>query len=508
MVNPYALASRNQPKSNVQLSSSNALKKFEKFQAKHTQSIEKRSSSSHKKKKSISLDSSKDLDISSDLDVDENDKNSPEDSDDEDSILKNIKKSSNKFMKTKQPTRSPSPAKTTTTTKSKQKDYDQESKSDSNQSDIEISVMDRSSTPNKRSSLHRPSSRLLSAASSVSSFVNANLPKRSPSRVKFVKQDSTITDESPEEESTILDNLLLDIEDLEPATVTSVSVSPNKFLKKPNRKLAKSPLSKRSESVASIIEEQSSIASSTPSPSVLDANLIFDINDLERAEEKSEKSEKSSRKSKKEKKKSDKKEKKSKKSKKRSKTPTSLIETETENKTADSSIITELDTVEKRVDRSIMTESEVESRSYNYRSSIAQQKSYYDDFETDQDVTSRAETSTRRKQLSFADREGSRRGKSSLSLTNVEIQVDPNDLLKHSQLIKSVNAYNPSSLILATVSYLNDSSSLRDLNQITGYNLINQTFNDLIRMNLNFMKNFLNTQRNLYEQQIQSIQPK
>lgn len=92
--------------------------------------------------------------------------------------------------------------------------------------------------------------------------------------------------------------------------------------------------------------------------------------------------------------------------------------------------------------------------------------------------------------------------------STAEAQVDTHDLIKYSDVLRRVNVYNPSSLLLSSLSFFDHSSSLRDLNQLTGYNLINETFNDLIKMNLSFFKNFLTTQRTLYEQQLQSIQPK
>lgn len=136
-------------------------------------------------------------------------------------------------------------------------------------------------------------------------------------------------------------------------------------------------------------------------------------------------------------------------------------------------------------------------------------RSYYDDFETEGDLTSRRNDASegRRKQLSFADKFDIS-SRQTQTKSNAEVQVDTVDLLKYSNLLKSVNVYNPSSLLLASVSHFDDSSTLRDLNQLTGYNMINSTFNDLIKMNLNFMKNFLSAQRNLYEQQVYSIQPK
>ena len=120
-------------------------------------------------------------------------------------------------------------------------------------------------------------------------------------------------------------------------------------------------------------------------------------------------------------------------------------------------------------------------------------------------------TRSHHRKKSSRDKKSSRSDKSSKkrpTTSTMEVQVDTHDLLKYSDVLKSVNVYNPSSLILSSLSFFNDSSSLRDLDQLTGFNLINQTFNDLIGMNLSFFKNFLNTQRTLYEQQLMSIQPK
>jgi hypothetical protein len=127
----------------------------------------------------------------------------------------------------------------------------------------------------------------------------------------------------------------------------------------------------------------------------------------------------------------------------------------------------------------------------------------------------RTELTDKRKQLSFAADLDIVRKPSSSTIrpisNNAQVQVDTADLLAYSNVLKSVNVYNPSSLLMATVSHFDrDNSStatLRELNQLTGYNMINQTFNDLIKYNVNFMKNFLQAQRSLYESQVQSIQP-
>lgn len=146
--------------------------------------------------------------------------------------------------------------------------------------------------------------------------------------------------------------------------------------------------------------------------------------------------------------------------------------------------------------------------------------SYKDDFDTSvsedltqtqsrgQNYSERSSSSKKHEHKKSKNKKKTR--KSSLSprkMTSTEIQVDPKDLLKYSDVLKSVNVYNPSSLVLSSLTFFNDSTTLRDLNQITGYNMINQTFNDLIKMNLNFLRTFLATQRTLYEQQVQSIHP-
>lgn len=140
------------------------------------------------------------------------------------------------------------------------------------------------------------------------------------------------------------------------------------------------------------------------------------------------------------------------------------------------------------------------------------QRSYYDGFDTtdfDVDATPRNRSEIHKKQLSFFDTtnyEPQQKFKP-VSSANAGCQVDPTDLLKNSQLLNTVNVYNPSSILLATTSHLNSQQTLNDLNQMTGYTMINQAFNDILKVNVNFVKNFLGAQRSLYEQQINSIRP-
>ncbi len=128
----------------------------------------------------------------------------------------------------------------------------------------------------------------------------------------------------------------------------------------------------------------------------------------------------------------------------------------------------------------------------------------FDDFETTDFDVDALSPRKEKKQLSFYEA----KLKPIAQTSNAEIQCDPTDLLRNSTLMNTVNVYNPSSILLATASHLNSENTLRDLNQITGYTMINQAFTDILRVNINFVKNFLSAQRSMYEQQINTIQPK
>lgn len=265
MVNPYAVnqAQRAPAKTRVSLGSSNALKKFEKFQSKYNPNM---TSIERKKEKKKNKPAKGILDT-----TDEDDES---DDDDDSMIIRNA----NKFMKKKAP--------------------EAEAALDSSDdSDIEISAMDGSSTPNKPASKQRaksPAHPIInrsnnSSATSMRSMTHTH--KRSQSKVKFMNDYS-------EDESTIIDdmlskNLIMDIEDLE-AHTASMSVKASKPGKD---RRGKSPSHhKRSESVISIQEEsileeslyEEEAASEAPSLT----NLIMDIQDLEASISKLEKKEK------------------------------------------------------------------------------------------------------------------------------------------------------------------------------------------------------------------------
>ena len=170
MPNPYATnksSYRPTPTKQVALGQSNALKRLEKLQAKHTgSSVERRSTGSPGK-----MRKSHEYSLDSDEDDRRNLDDEDEDDEDEDSLFKNAKKNANKFMKQK--------GSTVAENKKNKKKYEpqEDQLTDSQESDLEISVMDRSSTPltvKQRQAQIRPSSktssRLGGAASAMSSL--------------------------------------------------------------------------------------------------------------------------------------------------------------------------------------------------------------------------------------------------------------------------------------------------------------------------------------------------
>jgi hypothetical protein len=550
MSNPYAAANRLTPKGQIQLGQSQLLKKIEKLQNKHSGKDIK---TSIKTKKSAQISS---YDISKDQDDD--------DSEDEDSVFKNFKNSSNKFMK-----------------KTQEIVPDKSEENDEVESDLEISADDRSSTPNQQRkssqqqqhlSATKPiNKRSLSVASTIDSYTphhDHRQHRRSPSKVKFQDSNTINQSEKSDNESTIIEdmlskNLVLSIDELEVASLVNQI---------PARKSSKNfMIEKRSESVNSIIEEDENLSSEMSSSSLSSSkplrntNLILDIDELEKGIILKDKKKNAAPAV----------------PKRRVKTPTSVMETETDIKTYDEddeSIRTEIESTR---EEQIKTDTEsirtVRSATLGGPTTKSERtasrlKSYRDDFETSLDTTelsnslrssknksknrrslvsdsSKSEktskkdkkkkskkSSTSKKRRSSSSSSSSSDSSSSLTSltsntttitkiskknkknkkdkqkelkTTVEIQVDQTDLIKHTDLYKSVGMYpNPSSLVIASLSYLNDSTNLTELNQLTGYNLVNSAYTDLIKMNLNFFRNFLTVQRALYQQQLNSIQPK
>ena len=407
----------------------------------------------------------------------------------------------------------------------------------SEESDLEISAVSRSSTPVGVKRFNQKASAIVinrSAASSSSSIRSTHTTqKRSQSKVKFANEAY-----SEDEDSTIIDdimsrNLIMDLDELE--TVANSNYSNHNKLRAHNKRVTKSPLAmaahKRSESVTSIQEESilasSSMHEETSPKSLLETNLIFDIDELERSISKN--ISKIEKKSKKQKNYQDNKKHKEKGNKKVSKQTLSSSITTALDK-SESSIETEsitYDEMDKEETKTALSESSEKSRSRKHRVSKKDKaKSYNDDFESE--ITKRTKNHSPRKDVTansyYEDFESTEMDattrksdkkhrtvhieKKARPTTNAECQCDAIDLLKNSDLMKTVNVYNPSSILLATSTHLKDTARLRDLNQLTGYTMFNQAFNDILKININFVKNFLSAQRNLYEQQISSIKPK
>jgi hypothetical protein len=552
MVNPYVAPSPSAArplagKGQIQLGQSQLLKKIEKLTKQSTTANSLDRSGGVAKSSRFTLHS----------DDEDNDK---DDDDDEDSVFKNLRTSSNKFIKKKETAtaasttgpKKPSPRRSTL-----KPGLSSDDESDEVESDLEISVTDRSSTPKQtRPGQVGTKARIGSVGSSIHETPRpTSRHRRSPSKVKF-SDKQTLSD--GEDDSTVIEdmlskNLVLDIDDLE----ASVSVMAN---------VRKRSTSKRSESVASIIEENEDdrASSGSDSASIHRANLILDIDDLDRSFDNNTK--------KKPLKEAMKKKPtpskvggsgKVKKSPRRARTPTSVIDTETDMNAGDMSIQTELET--ESANRT-MTDNEtvrteeiktVKSQLTTEKSTNRTGRSYRDDFETSLDTTelSGAASRTRRSKKEFSyssdriekklkkkdrkkrkeeekqhhhhhhhkkrhhskavvsddDEKVARRIRpitDHMTISNAEVQVEPSDLLKHSALYKSVGSTNPASLVLASLTYLDDATSLGDLDKLTGFNLINQSYNDLVKMNLGFFRNFLAVQRALYLQQVASIKPK
>jgi hypothetical protein len=457
MVNPYAVKSEIQkpvPKTTVQIGQSSALKKLQSLQAKH---VKKRNNSSS-------------FDKGASLGFNITNKNNDDDEDDDDSIFKNSKL----FVKK--------------TAIDSDVDNDVSLAKLSIESDLEISLREDQS----KSQLSTPSTK-----------------RRSSSRVKFQNSFDENDDSIQDMAST---NIILDIDDLD-----------NQFETKQKR-----PVS-RAESILSVIEDNiltqrsfSYSASKSPSHS-RDRSLTTTPNITLSTKHKSKNKKKD-----------------------RKQSQTSSIRTDL-SQSGDESIRTEIATStasftdkktkkkDKKKEHSSVTK---DNRSYSY-----------DDFETDPETVvwtarSRSRTDTytntggldsaRRKQLSFDKSakivdgtkgvfvKSPRRSKKhrqkplindDIIKTSVDIQVNPSDLMDYSGMLRNVNIFNPSSLLIGGTggslsNVTHQTHSLRDLNDITGYATINQAFNDLIKMNLNFLKNFCSAQRAIYEQQINSIHPR
>lgn len=159
-------------------------------------------------------------------------------------------------------------------------------------------------------------------------------------------------------------------------------------------------------------------------------------------------------------------------------------------------IVTEIQTEKSDSVDSFASEIKEDSITFRPQSRSSVSAHYADDFDTELETAtsrSRVRTPLKFKRLENNLIEPERR--------SMQTQVDDMDLVKNSPAFsQNLNVYSPFSL--------GPLMQLQNLDNIVQYNVINHTFNDIIKMNLDFMKNFLSVQRQLYENEIKSIKPK
>lgn len=118
---------------------------------------------------------------------------------------------------------------------------------------------------------------------------------------------------------------------------------------------------------------------------------------------------------------------------------------------------------------------------------------YQEDFDTETETSIRSRSSIKR----YSKKSGR---KKESEMKSAQVQVDDLELMRHSDLVKNLSLYSPFSL--------GTQVPLSDLNNLIEFNVVNNSFNDIIKMNLAFMKNFLSTQRQMYESEIRNIKPR
>jgi hypothetical protein len=83
----------------------------------------------------------------------------------------------------------------------------------------------------------------------------------------------------------------------------------------------------------------------------------------------------------------------------------------------------------------------------------------------------------------------------------IQTQVGDTDFVDKHDLINSLEFYTPSSYLNTKKAYLNN------LNRMIEFNTVNHAVDEMIRMNIQFLKNFLTTQRIMYESELEGMKP-
>ena len=512
MVNPYLSRQRlgspaQQAKSTAQVSlgHSQALKKVESIQRKQQKAelkkIKKETKSSNlskkDKKSAISI-----LDSTSSEDDEE-----PTTSDDtSDSVLKNVKSKSNKFLK--KPTQSKK-----LVADASQEDDDEEDDIKDEEIEQDESIKEEGNYYSEASSHNLvviPSTSRVSSVSSIKQKGNRvtfekKISKKDKSESEAIELSTTNdqTDDSSTEGGAVNKNIIFDINDLDlldngkkTNKKEMVSIIKNK---KPNESDKKD---------LSIIDNNSSDESLSLS---MRKNVILDIDDLDNDVtvitkkpptndyQNVNKPPKSDLAKKPELKSSLSKKQKRKRNSSRSQSLVSIISQDSD------SIVTEI------INENIETESiasdtyQTANDSTSHRVASASKpktesfaSNYQEDFDTESDISKIQSIMSKSngKSSTVGGTKSKEKLRASSTAKSVETQCNDIDLLKNSNLFVESPLFTPFSVAGKRV----------DWNQYLDLNVANNAFNDLMKMNLDFMKNFINIQRQMYENEMRSLQ--
>jgi hypothetical protein len=480
MVNPYA-QNRPQPKPKTQINigQSQALKKFDDFQNKQS------SKSASKDKISTFFGS-----------------------DEEDSI---IRRSSQKFIKTSNEYKGTKVVVKLKSEDDSEFDSDDEDDDDDDDDDDETTL-----TQNKMEAKDTAlsTSRQLGSASSLS---KRNKVKFETDVAKRRQQASGSATGDTDDNVTISDelfnkNLILDIQDLDidddtKAKTKKATKKTDKVSKKPsrsqkdNRKLSKSTISENIDyssitdndsvsKVQSVTDITDGANESFDTDSSVQNHLILDINELALAyDADNHVSSKSKSKNA---------------TRKKVTVPTGLAR-KSNGRSKQTKEPTSIQTVPDGYESSINTEIKDDYEEI-FTEKSHQAHEYNDDFisETEPQSTSRRTTKSSLKQYNnkrvsispkLYVKQATRKTKT------IETQVGDNDFIDKHDLISSLNFYTPSSYLSTKKAYLTN------LNRMIEFNTVNHAVDEMIRMNIQFLKNFLATQRIMYESELESMKP-
>ena len=499
MVNPYANrqrmgspAQQAKPVSHVTLGSSQALKKVESFQRKQQKAELKKIKKEAKSTKLSKHDKASAMSIFDSTSSEEE----PSTSDDSsDSVLKNVKSKSNKFIK-KQPT------KKSISEKSEEEEVKSEIENDESIKEEDLHYSDISS----QNLIVMPSTSKISSVSSVKQkggnrvTFEKKVAKNKKSQSEASDQSESTSNDQSEESSSggvgVNKNVIFDINDLDTADNTN-SKSNKKatvsIIKKTNK-----PKSGKKES-NSVTNDNNSSDDESISMGMRN-NVILDIDDLENVAVNKKSNTKNDFKNEKKPPKSEHKSSLSKKQKhkrnsSRSQSIASIVSQDSD------SIATEIvnDNIETESIASETYQTANESASHRIISNSRQKtesfvSNYNEDFDTESEI-SRIQSIKSNNRVSSATLKPKTKS-SSISAKSVEIQVNDVDLLKNSNLFIDTPLFTPFSVASKKV----------DWNQYLDLNVANNAFNDLMKMNLDFMKNFINIQRQMYENEMRDLQ--